>query len=313
MTSSTSISGFPVPLTSKAWNIAQKQVQPQFDADHNQQQFRNGLAVYAVDFYLKCMAFEVEPRHNSILSQLLEGADLVIKDMGRLECCPVRAGETTFQVPVDAWCDRIAYIMVQIEDHLEQAQILGFHPQPVPPSGKISLSQLQPIEAFPQYLHESQTTVLTQVWAWAREQRNALAESAVGAFYGWQRSLTLAEMSLATRSVEEQKPQLSVSDLRDQVLVSKAIQLQDLNVEVIMALSPKAEGRFKIELVIEAEQPLPSHLQLAVVDAAGQTFQQLSPTSRGDLMPRPFSAVPGERFCLQLSYGEAEHVENFVI
>ncbi|MEO0377967.1 MAG: DUF1822 family protein, partial [Cyanobacteria bacterium P01_A01_bin.17] len=185
MTSSTSISGFPVPLTSKAWNIAQKQVQPQFDADHNQQQFRNGLAVYAVDFYLKCMAVEVEPHHNPILSQLLEGADLMVKDMGRLECCPIQAGETTFQVPVDAWCDRIAYVMVQIEDHLEQAQILGFNPQPVPPSGKIFLSQLQPIEALPQYLHESQTTVLSQVWAWAREQGNVLAESAVGAVHGW--------------------------------------------------------------------------------------------------------------------------------
>ncbi|QUY40369.1 hypothetical protein HRE53_25980 (plasmid) [Acaryochloris sp. 'Moss Beach'] len=52
---------FPVPLTSKTWVSVQKHIHPQLDTEHTQQEFRKKLALYAVDFYLQCMAFQINP------------------------------------------------------------------------------------------------------------------------------------------------------------------------------------------------------------------------------------------------------------
>lgn len=321
MTSLISSSGFPVPLTSKAWSIAQKQVRPQFDADYNQRQFRNGLALYAVEYYLQCMAFEVEATvcesTQALRSQFLDSAQLDVKDFGTLECCPVQPGETTFQVPADAWCDRLAYVIVQIEDHLKQAQILGFKPQPVSSDGTIPLLQLQPIADLPQYLEASQTTALTQVWAWANAQRQVLSDAVVGAFQGWRsaQEFYFAELSFATRSGGNPLSNSTATSLDDRVVVSKVVQLQDLDLELVMDLSTKADGSIKVVLMVdtEVEQSLPEIVQLTIFDEAGQIFQQLSPTRSGELITRPFSAALNERFSIELSYGNAKHIENFVI
>jgi hypothetical protein len=304
-------SGFPVPLTSKAWNIAQSRVQPQFDADHNQQQFRHGLALYAVEFYLRCMAFNVESKPAPILAQFIEGAELAVKNLGILECCPVQTGDTSVQVPVDAWCDRLAYVVVHIEDHFKQAQIIGFSSQPIPPHGKIHLSQLQTVDALPQYLYDCKTTALSQVWFWAKEQGQALAESVGGTLQGWQltQDLTLAFMGadgLVTSAIESN---LTASSGHAQV--SKIVQLNDLDLELVMDLSPKEDGSLRIELMVESKQAVPDSVQLAVIDEAGQIFQQIVPAD--DCVAHPFSALPRERFSVELSDGETKHTENFVI
>ena len=320
MTSSISSSGFPVPLTSKAWTIAQKQIRPQFDADYNQQQFRNGLAVYAVEFYLQCMAFEIETNDGhqtqALRSQFLDCAQLDVKDFGTLECCPVQPGETTFQIPVEAWCDRLAYVIVQIDDHFKQAQILGFKPQPVSSDGTIPLLQLQPIADLPQYLEASQTTALSQVWAWANAQRQVLSNTVVGAFQGWRSAQEFygAELSLATRSGGNQPSTSTVASLDNHAVVSKVVQLHDLDLALVMDLSTKEDGSLRVELMVEpeVEQALPHTVQLIIFDEAGQIFQQLFPTE-GKLITRPFSAVLNEHFSIEVSYGNAKHIENFVI
>ena len=301
--------GFPVPLTSKAWDIAQKHVQPQFDADHNQQQFRNGLARYAVDFYLRCIAFDTESNSDPIRAQFVEGAELAIKNLGTVECCPIQPGDTRFTVPVDAWCDRIAYIVVQIEDHFKQAQILGFSPQPIPGNGEIHLKQLQAIDALPQYLCDCKTTALSQVWSWAREKGQALTDSVGGTLHGWQ--LT-QDLNLAFMGAEQpHSPELaSPQTQKNHALVSKAVQLQDLDLELVMDLSPKENGSLRVELMLEAEQRLPDKLQLAIIDESGQIFQQLSPED--GWVARPFSAAQNERFSIELRYGDTKHAESFV-
>lgn len=304
MTVPTSTSGFPVPLTSKAWNRAQQYGRPQFDAVHNQQLFRNGLAVFAVDFYLTCMAFETDRDIDPISSQLLDGADLSVKNIGMLECCPIQTGDTTFQVPVDAWCDRIAYVIVQVDEDFKQAHIMGFNPQPIPPSGIITLQHLKPIEELPQYLYDSQTTALAQVWSWAKEQGLAISD-AIGSFHGWQ--LDSDSLTFATRTAHA--PAQPPSAVEDSALIAKTVQLQDLELTLVMGLSAKTEGHFRVELIVESEYPLPPGLQLAIVDEAGQTFQQASE----DLTVHPFSAAPNEHFSVVLRYGEAQHLENFII
>ncbi|MGB7416924.1 MAG: DUF1822 family protein, partial [Thermosynechococcaceae cyanobacterium] len=196
----------------------------------------------------------------------------------------------------------------------KQAQILGFSPQPIPPNGEINLKQLQAVDTLPQYLYDCQTTTLSHVWSWAREQGQALAESVGGTLQGWQPTpeLKLAFMGLEQSNGLDSDPS-ECDAAPDHALVSKMIQLQDLDLALVMNLSPKEEGSLRVELMVESEteQPLPEAIQLTIRDQAGQIFQQLS--TEGDLIARPFSAASHERFSVELSYGEAKHTEDFVI
>ncbi|MGF1602444.1 MAG: DUF1822 family protein, partial [Thermosynechococcaceae cyanobacterium] len=213
-----------------------------------------------------------------------------------------------------AWCDRIAYVIVEIEDHFKQAQILGFSPQPIPPNGEIYLNQLQAVETLPQYLSDCKTTALSQLWSWAQEQGQAIAESVGGTLQGWQptQSLNLAFMGLESATIPDSEHS-GLDATRDHALVSKMIQLQDFDLALVMDLAPKADGSLRVELMVESElkNPLPAEMQLTIHDQQGQIFQTIS--AEGHLMARPFSAGSRERFSIELSYGEAKHREDFVI
>lgn len=325
MTSAIPSFGFPVPLTSQVWAKAQSHIHPKFDADHNQQEFRKRLALYAVDFYLRCMAFKIKPEasdsNDSILSQFLESADLMVQGYGKLECCPVLTGDTSVQVPIDAQDDRLAYVVVRLEEHYQQAQILGFNSQPLSSNGEIDLHQIQPIDELPQFLYDCKTTVLQKIWCWAQEQRQqlaALSEPPRNTCSDWQLSqnLNLAYMRFESDDAPGQAQSPSQSHSEAPVFVSKIVQVQDLDLELVMYLAPKQEGKFQIEIMVEpvVEQELPDTLQLAVIDEDGQTFQQLSLSSHeGDLVTRPFLAAPCEHFSVDLIYGSAKHTENFMI
>lgn len=321
MTSTLPTFGFPVPLTSKVWAKAQSHIHPKFDADHNQKEFRKKLALYAVEFYLRCMAFKIEPKasdsHDPILSKFLESADLMVQGYGKLECCPVLAGDTSAHVPIDAQGARLAYVIVQLEEHYQQAQILGFNSQLLSANGEIDLHQIQPIDELPQFLFDCKTTVLQKIWRWSQEQRQALtalSEPLRDTCSGWQLSpdLNLAYMRFASDDAAE--PPKSQSELP--VVVSKIVQVQDLDLKLVMYLAPEQDGKFQIEIMVEPvmEQTLSDNLQLAIIDEAGQIFQQLSVSNHeGDLVTRPFSATPGEHFSVELILGSAKHTESFVI
>lgn len=321
MTSTIPTFGFPVPLTSKVWAKAQSHIHPKFDADHNQKEFRKKLALYAVEFYLRCMAFKIEPQasdsHDPILSRFLESADLMVQGYGKLECCPVLAGDTSAHVPIDAQGARLAYVIVQLEEHYQQAQILGFNAQPLAANGEIDLHQIQPIDELPQFLCDCKTTVLQKIWNWSQEQRQSLTELSEpirNTCSGWQLSPDLNLAYMRFDSDDAAEPLMSQSEIP--VVVSKIVQVQDLDLELVMYLAPKQDGKFHIEIMVEPviPQELPDKLQLKVIDGDGQPFQQLSLSNHiGDLVTRPFLATPCEHFSVDLIYGRAKHTESFVI
>lgn len=305
--------GFPVPLTNKARTIACERIRPQLDAER---QYRAGLARYAVEFYLHCMAFDLDPdareSADPITSQLLETADVAIKNLGKLECCAVAPGAEVVQVPADAWSDRLAYAVVKIDARGRQAEILGFSAE-APAGGCIPLKRLQPIDELPQYLHDCKTTVISPIWAWAQvqeQQLNALTESLCATFRNWQ--LRSPEPSFAYRWRSERT--LPSPGLDEPMLVTKTISLQNLALELVLGIRLKGDGRWGIGLSLEEKDRfLPAGLRLTVIDEDERVFQELTAAGNDPfLVTRPFTAAPGEAFTIALSYGTDEHTEAFV-
>ena len=154
---------FTVPLSFEAHSIA-RHFQNQQSLTHKAKQvYLNTLAVYAVDFYLRCLGFELNPEQsdsrNPLLVKFMDVADLFVKQLGKLECRPVMPEDEVCQIPPDVWTDRVGYVVVQISQTLKQATLLGFTQTA---AAELPLSQLRSLSDLPTYLHQIQQSPSTQ-------------------------------------------------------------------------------------------------------------------------------------------------------
>lgn len=122
-----------------------------------QQTYLNTLAVYALHQYLQPFQFatalesseswQAEPRPYDV-------ADLVMPEIGRLECRPVLPGQETFSIPWEVTGDRIAYVVVRMQESLNEVELLGylpvFDPSDLPES--ISIADIEPIDQLVEHL-----------------------------------------------------------------------------------------------------------------------------------------------------------------
>ncbi|MDJ0618741.1 MAG: DUF1822 family protein [Calothrix sp. MO_192.B10] len=122
----------------------------QINTEKSKQVYLNTLSVYAVHRYLKWLGIETDLSQgdcwNPILRNRWNVADLVIPNIGKVECCPVLPGETTISVSPEATEERIGYLVVQFTEDLDQVQLLGFTKTVI--AGIIEISQLRSLDEF---------------------------------------------------------------------------------------------------------------------------------------------------------------------
>ncbi len=144
--------------------IARKFASEQATPAKGKRVYFNTLAVYMVHNFLEWMEIDTdlnqgESWHPGIRA-ILDVADLVIPNLGKLECRPVLPGETVISLPIEVTEDRIAYIGVQFPEGaygdtpVHEVQLLGFSPtiDPDAPPEEIEIASLQPIETFIDYI-----------------------------------------------------------------------------------------------------------------------------------------------------------------
>ncbi len=126
MTFNTEVSPLVIELKSEAHLQAKELASEQSTPQKRRQVYLNTLAVCAVDSFLRWMEVETDLQAgdswNPYLCGLFDVADLVIPNLGKLECRVVMPGEREIQLPAEAREDRIAYVGVRVEPALRQAQ-----------------------------------------------------------------------------------------------------------------------------------------------------------------------------------------------
>ena len=82
-------------------------------------------------------------------------ADLVIPNIGKLECRHLWQEETALALPPEVTEDRIGYVAVQLGEQLDQASLRGFAPAVAPSMSPAPLlvEDLQPLDALFDCLH----------------------------------------------------------------------------------------------------------------------------------------------------------------
>lgn len=119
-----------IEITPAGLQMAEEFAWEQDSASRRQQVFANALAVLAVADYLR-QTLNIETYlpssdfYDPLLRSLGNVADLVIPDVGSIECQPVLPGVDHI-VLSETTGDRLAYVAVQLSEELYELQILGF-------------------------------------------------------------------------------------------------------------------------------------------------------------------------------------------
>ena len=330
------IQGTPLvlPLTDKDHEIAHQLAAHQPTPEKATQVQLNILAVSAVHTYLEMMDIptdlEASDSRNSFLSLCNDVADLVVTDVGRLECRPVSAQSSTCRIPAEVWEDRIGYIAVQMDEALEEATLIGFTPT-VQNNEEVPLRQFQPLRNLLRRLHELKTKVSPESASdvESTEQVN-LSQLLQGVFVtGWQ---TLEQLLLGTGEGNlayggarrsEANPVLggASADRRMGKLISLE-QLEERQVVLLVESDAKllASGSKTEEIdivlrVIPANRQgvLPTGLQLIILDELGTVVRQTEAEVGNDYLRLPISGRRGEQFGVTVSLVNSSITESFVI
>ncbi|MGL5922499.1 DUF1822 family protein [Chroococcidiopsis sp.] len=308
------VSTFNVPLSIKAYQIAEQFWQQHRDRAKAKQVYLNTLAVSAVDFYLRCLGIKTDwaasCSRNLVFQALMDVADLEIPHLGKLECRPVLPQADVIYIPPEVWSERIGYVAVQLDDSLQEATLLGFTTT-VPESGEVEIAQLQAIADLPAHLQQigqakqSQLQVLGQ---WFEKQFEN----------GWQSLETLLATDRQTLALRHDRTShLSENSVKGVKLLDLGLQIGNQFLALLITIAPESDGQVGIMVQVHPtgkENYLPLDLGLALLSESGVTLQSVQPRDRDNYIQlKRFRGRSGECFKIQVACSEIVVTENFII
>lgn len=309
MNSTTQKLSFTVPLSFEAHSIAQELVSEIYNKEKRQQVYLNSLTVYAVNNYLRCMGFETDysegDSRNFLAVELMNVADLIVKDIGKLECVPVLAEAEVVEISPEVWEDRIGYVFVELSDSLKSAKILGFTPEA---ADKISLSKLESLSDFLVYLTELEVV----------ESIQAEATSNIINFRKWLDGVVDASWQKLDELLKPQQLGLAfkneVSITRGQK-IDLGMHLDKISVALVMKVMSESESEgvdILTQLYPVGEMALPEGIKLIIRDETGEALEVVS-REDDNWIQSEFSAESGEKFNITVAYGDSEVMKEFEV
>lgn len=337
-----------VPLNHDAHAWARQFAAEQINPHHGKRVYLNTLAVYAVHTYLRWIRIATDLSQGDSwqlhLQAVLDVADLVIPNVGKLECRPILPEATVCHLPPETLDQRIGYVGVQFQTQLDAVQLVGFVPAIAPstsPPTQLTLTDFQPLANLAAHLHQlrnAQTisapepslmvpTIPVNLGQWLQKQVEL----------GWQTWEDLfgsdlrpafnfrgdRDFGAIVASAASSEPPIGVRrgkliELGGQptahvaalvVGVTPLADTSEIKHEVLLQVHPTREQRF-----------LPPNLQLMVLDAANQPVLDASGTplavhshQTDNFIQLLLRGKTGEQFHVRLVLGDVSVTEAFVI
>jgi hypothetical protein len=305
-----------VPLSGTAHQLARQFASEQATPEKGVRVYLNTLAVWAVHRYLKWLRYEPNLTSSDSwhpgMRAMFDVADLVLPNLGKLECRPVLPGETSVTLPPEVMQDRVCYVAVQFGSrttpgepvYLEEAQLIGFTPSVATddPPEELQLTDLQSLDAMIEYLDKLESA-LSAAPDKTRSQLNNWLQNLFES--GWQ---TVEEV------LTPQTPLLALR--RSTVRRAKRIELDTHAVVLIVTLQPENRERLGIHLQLCSVNPqmaLPPQLKLMVLTESGEVFREIAATGTDTFMQYEFSGQIREQFSVKVALGDTSITEAFVI
>jgi hypothetical protein len=290
---------FTVPLALKAHTRAEQFRRYQSNPQKAKQVYLNTLAVYAVNIYLQCRGFETDLEQsaswNPAMQTLMDVADLVVKNRGKLECRPLLPNAEVVWVPAETWAERIGYVAVQLNESLREATVLGFVEKVA--RMELPLIQLRSLADLPGYINQFSPLVKLSQWF----------ENVFEA--GWQAMASLietepAELAFSFRGALEVKgcKLIGLGTLSQSVALIVAIEESEQEINISVEVQPS-----------KGQTYLPANLQLMVLNEDGEAVIDAHARNDNKNIQLEFGGEPGDRFSVKVALGDVSVTENFVI
>lgn len=303
---------FRVAVTAAAQRMAEKFRSQQPDAEKGEQVYRNTLAVWAVNFYCRCMGIETDMLASNswdfAMQSLADTADLEVKNLGKIECRPVLAGSQVVKIPAEVWSDRIGYIAVQFNEAMSEAELLGFVKEVA--AEELPLSAWRSLDDFLERISTLKQAKTVNLSQWLENVFEA----------GWEtvEALFRQQYQLASgfRSGDRFRAQMP-SSAEGEVKRGKLLDLQrsDEKVALFVGLipTPSPEMDIWVELYpTDTQMYLPQDIYLSVLDEEGKAVMQAEARGSDNVRFR-LKGEPGERFGVKVALGDVIITEEFII
>ncbi|MDJ0556197.1 MAG: DUF1822 family protein [Microcoleaceae cyanobacterium MO_207.B10] len=300
-----------VPLSGEAHRYAEQFAAEQETVEKGKQVYLNTLAVVAVQTYLKWLDIKTAIQKSDCwqngLRAIFNVADLVLANIGKLECRPILPGEEELFLPPEVTENRVGYLAVKFEEDLNQAQLLGFI------SGR-NIKGFQ--ESIPLTQIESLDKLIDEI-NWLRKRVN-LSQWFEGIFQSeWQPlELLPANNVRSSRSLRLESDRANISCGKIISWDSEASkQITVLEVKV-MAKSEVEEEEIDIFLRVYSGNEiihLPVGLKVQILDESGNYCMEAEAREADDWIQLEFGCQPHEEFTVEMSLGEQIVRENFVV
>ncbi|NEP58116.1 MAG: DUF1822 family protein [Symploca sp. SIO2G7] len=313
-----------LPITQKALQTAEQFAAEQLTPEKAKQVRRNTLAVFVVNNYFQMMNvptnLEASDSWSPVMRMFSNVADLEVTGVGRLECRPLQAHESSCYIPPEVWQERIGYILVQIDESSQEATVLGFT-QTVT-TEELPIRELAPIEDVFDYFQPVTTAAIAATTAVVQRTRVNLSQWLTEVFEaGWQTVDTLlnpAEPELAYNFRKRDFAESNAIEIavKRGKLIDLGTQLAGYRVALIIEIIPESDQKKHILLQVHPigkEIYLLPQLQLTVLDESGLVFLEAQSRSEDNYIQLQFSGLPGELFSVQVALGDASIIEDFVI
>ncbi|MDT9187623.1 MAG: DUF1822 family protein [Limnospira sp. PMC 894.15] len=300
-------SALPMLIGINSRRLAQQFAREQPNRQKAEQVYFNTLAICVVRNYLEWMGIATQVNAgdswNPITRLASDVADLQVTGLGILECRPIRENQQICRIPPEVWGDRIGYVVVEIEDSLKAANILGFMNNIDRP--EIPRSQLQPIEAL-----------LITLSGLRRQNLVNLSQWCQGIFEEtWQDLGAIFSTQNIAYNFRNSPPD-SQAEIEKAKLIDLQMQLGSQMVVLLVALTPEFDTMaVRVRLYPpDGEIYLPHNLRLALLSDQADTLEEVRSRRHDNYIQLPrFSGEIGERFSIQVALENAMIIENFQI
>ncbi|MEO1401320.1 MAG: DUF1822 family protein [Cyanobacteria bacterium J06635_1] len=310
-----------IPLTDQAHQLADRFCQAQSDLQKAEQLYFNTLAVWGMHHYLKDHGWATEfgDSWDPVLQTCLNVADLNVSTLGKLECRPVTPTDENALVPAETWEDRIGYVVAQLDEDLERLTLIGFVEQVTVED--LPLTQLRPPHELLPYLQQL-AEIRTKQPNWATQAARLSGWFQDQIDTAWQTLDDLTQVRVPAFQYRSapgpESSGLSINELPLRISRGKILDLQPAAspVALIVEAAPipaKTEMMIAVKVCPVGEIAyLPETLELIIRDQAGQAVITALACGTG-MITAEFSGTPDERFSAEVSIGERQIAEHFII
>lgn len=331
-----------LPITALAHRTAYQFATAQPTPAKATQVYLNTLAVWIINDYFQMFgiptALEQSDSWHPVTRMMADVADLYLPDIGQLECRPVRTNAVTCSVPTEVQNLRLGYVVVELDEPLESARLLGFVPSVT--DAPIVLSELKSLDHLLEHLHGinpqqvnpcSSSTPLANVLSRATQDVVRLNQWLQGDFEAqWQAVDTLlppnrlalaynfrqSDADLDALMEAERVESEANPDVRRAKLIDLGSSLETQPVVLVLALETISIDTTKICVQVH---PYGNHsyvcpgLELAVLESSGTVFTKAQARHADNCIQVKCTGTVGESFTVRLTFQTASYVESFML